>query len=203
MCDMPNPMYNGLINVTNNTAFYKCNVGFVISNSEFENGRKCTKFSEWEGKYEPFCKSTEKMYFCSSLLLSLLFIFLETTCGYPGYIRNGYIIGRSYFYQDKITYKCYDGFDLIGNSTRICREDGNWYPEKPICKGVQCIAFKKPHYAQINIIAENSYEDFHENISQFDSGTQIEIICDENAIISGEKIITCQENGKKNMNNNK
>lgn len=55
---MPKPMYNGLINISDNVAFYKCNVGFVISNPEFEKGRKCTKFSEWEGKYEPYCKSS-------------------------------------------------------------------------------------------------------------------------------------------------
>lgn len=122
-------------------------------------------------------------------------MFLEITCGYPGYIRNGYIIGRNYHYQDKITYKCYDGYDLIGNSTRICRENGRWYPEKPICKGIQCTAFQKPKHSQINIIAENSYEDFQESISQFDIGTQIEIICEKNANLTGENLITCQENG--------
>lgn len=57
ICEMPKPMYNGIINVTDNVAFYKCSVGFTISHPEYEVGRKCTKFSEWEGKQEPYCKS--------------------------------------------------------------------------------------------------------------------------------------------------
>lgn len=126
-----------------------------------------------------------------------LFRFVEITCGYPGFTRNSYIIGRSYFYQDKVVYRCYDGYDLVGSSTRICREDGRWFPEKPICKGAQCIAFKKPEHSQISIIAEYSYEDFQESVSHFDIGTQIEVNCDKNAHLNGEKVITCQENGKK------
>lgn len=115
--------------------------------------------------------------------------------------------------MDKITYKCFDGYSLTGNSTRICTENGTWAPEKPTCSGklrnyclyynifslflagVQCKAFKKPENSEISIMAEHSYEDFTENVSLFDAGTQIEIICASNANLTGENILTCQENG--------
>ena len=33
------------------------------------------------------------------------------------------------------TYFCDAGFELVGNSIRICEEDGNWSGEAPICAG--------------------------------------------------------------------
>lgn len=112
-------------------------------------------------------------------------------------------------------YKCNEGYTLTGNNIRVCKENGQWFPEKPECQGtaqifyfvnlliefdiffegVQCTAFKKPDNSDINIIVDNSYGDFIEGVSRFDVGTQIEIVCDNNANLTGENIITCQENG--------
>lgn len=49
-------------------------------------------------------------------------------------------------------------------------------------------------------MSDQSYEDYKENKTQFDIGTQIEIICPENYELIGENIITCMENGKTNFN---
>lgn len=69
----------------------------------------------------------------NQLLLSLTV--LEVYCGYPGYIRNGYLLGTKYYYQDRIIFRCYDGYVLVGNTTIECQEDGRWYPDKPQCTG--------------------------------------------------------------------
>lgn len=45
-------------------------------------------------------------------------------------------------------------------------------------------------------MAESSHEDYKENVTKFDPGTQIEIQCSEKAILAGENVITCLENGK-------
>ncbi|KAJ8929510.1 hypothetical protein NQ314_017803, partial [Rhamnusium bicolor] len=111
------------------------------------------------------------------------------------FIKGGVQLGNDYFYQDKITYNCYDGLNLVGNSTIICQENGKWFPDKPQCLGIQCTAFKQPSHSEINILAEQSYENFVENDTKFDVGTQIEVKCKQNANISGENIITCLENG--------
>lgn len=117
-------------------------------------------------------------------------------CGNPGYVRNAYSIGTKYYFGESVTYRCYDGYNLVGNATIKCTEKGFWYPEKPRCLGLQCTAFKKPENSNLTIFADHSYEDFIENESTFDVGTQVEITCDPKANISGENVITCQENGK-------
>jgi hypothetical protein len=111
-------------------------------------------------------------------------------------VRNGYTIGSNYYFQGRITYRCYDGYNLIGNSTTKCNENGTWYPQKPHCAGLQCTAFKRPENSNLTILAEHSYEDFIESQSIFDIGTQVEIVCDLKATLVGENVITCQENGK-------
>lgn len=57
------------------------------------------------------------------------------------------------------------------------------------------MAFKPPDYSEINVIAENSYEDFTENV-YVDAGTQVEITCIKDANITGESLLTCQDDGK-------
>ncbi|CAH1105370.1 unnamed protein product [Psylliodes chrysocephalus] len=174
-CLSPKTLYNGYIEVIHNTAYYSCYTGFTLNNPKFTEGRQCTKASYWEGYYEPFCK--------------------RKYCGYPGSIRNGYITGKRYFFQDKISYICYEGYNMIGNSTIMCNENGQWVTEKPRCIGTQCTAFTKPEESELIIMSDQSYEDYKENKTQFDIGTQIEIICPENYELIGENIITCMENG--------
>lgn len=125
-----------------------------------------------------------------------MYFFIEIYCGYPGYVRNGYPIGTHYYYENTVIFRCYDGYNLIGNDTIRCTETGKWYPEKPHCSGAQCTAFQKPQNSNLTIIAEHSYEDFIANQSTFDIGTQVEITCYHGATLIGENIITCLENGK-------
>ncbi|CAH1159654.1 unnamed protein product [Phaedon cochleariae] len=174
-CEQPKPLYNGLIDIVDNIAYYSCYKGYQLNDLTYLKGRKCTKVSKWEGLYEPYCK---KIY-----------------CGYPGFLRNGYSIGNKYFYQDKILFSCFDGFNLTGNNLISCREDGKWYPEKPTCLGIQCTAFQKPKNSELIIISEHSYEDYRVNQTKFDIGTQIEIVCNERANLTNENVLTCLENG--------
>lgn len=56
-CDFPKPLYNGFIDVKDNTAYYSCYEGFELSDRTYEKGRKCTKVSKWEGaNYDPYCQ---------------------------------------------------------------------------------------------------------------------------------------------------
>lgn len=57
-CADPKSLYNGLIDIVENRAYYSCNVGYKLSTESYSNGRKCTKASKWEGTYEPYCRST-------------------------------------------------------------------------------------------------------------------------------------------------
>lgn len=126
-------MRNGRVEVINNIAYYKCNEGFVINIPNYASGRRCTKASKWEGNIKPQCIS--KCFFCVVILKFRHSYFLGIYCGYPGYIVHGRIVGKSYYYLDTIKYECFDGYDLMGSSTRTCTENGLWLPEKPSCIG--------------------------------------------------------------------
>lgn len=90
---------------------------------------------------------------------------------------------------------CNEGFNLNGSQSLTCGKDGTWYPEKPKCIGLQCKAFKKPEFSKINILAEITYEEYKENITEFDIGNQIEIVCLEESNLIGESLVTCQDDG--------
>lgn len=62
--------------------------------------------------------------------------------------------------------------------------------------GFQCVAFKKPINSELSILADQLYQDFVQNITVFETGTQIEVICPSDMETYGENVITCTENGK-------
>lgn len=62
-------------------------------------------------------------------------VFLGISCGFPGYIANGYINGRQYNYLDIIQYVCNPGYRLFGESTRTCQVDNKWSGDTPTCEG--------------------------------------------------------------------
>lgn len=64
-----------------------------------------------------------------------IILFTGISCGFPGYIANGYINGRQYFYQDIIQYVCNPGYRLMGESTRTCQVDNKWSGDTPKCEG--------------------------------------------------------------------
>lgn len=56
-CVDPAPLYNGVIEVKENVAYYQCRPGFQMTDNIYHSGRKCTKAAKWEGTVEPKCKS--------------------------------------------------------------------------------------------------------------------------------------------------
>ncbi|XP_050300407.1 sushi, von Willebrand factor type A, EGF and pentraxin domain-containing protein 1-like [Anthonomus grandis grandis] len=172
ICEDPEPLFHGFVHLQDNRAYYSCYEGYELSNSKFANGRRCTKTSKWEGFYEPYCK--------------------KVNCGYPGIVKNAYSIGNRYFYNDKVTYQCYDGFKMIGNMTIICKEDGKWFPEKPQCVGIQCTLPIVPN-GKVQIISDLFEESG--KVTMVDTDTQISVMCYDNATLIGDDVATCLENG--------
>nr|XP_022902897.1 sushi, von Willebrand factor type A, EGF and pentraxin domain-containing protein 1-like isoform X2 [Onthophagus taurus] len=174
-CKPPNPLYNGHIEIKNNTAFYICNKGYTLNEELYLNGRKCNKATEWEDRIEPFCRTVY--------------------CGYPGYLRHGRILGRRYSYQSEIKHICNPTYSLIGSSIRKCTDNGTWSPEPPKCEGKRCKAFKTPNNSKITIFSDYS-DEYIEGVDSFDMGTSIEILCENGSKLIGENYLTCNENGQ-------
>ena len=57
-------------------------------------------------------------------------------CGFPGVIRNGYVIGSSFSFDNRVRYRCNQGYRVVGNITRYCNELGYWESSAPICEGI-------------------------------------------------------------------
>ncbi len=55
-------------------------------------------------------------------------------CGYPGYIEDGYVEGRSFLFGDVVKYSCRRGFRMEGRAERRCGRKGVWEGEEPSCK---------------------------------------------------------------------
>ncbi|KAL3266100.1 hypothetical protein HHI36_010286 [Cryptolaemus montrouzieri] len=173
-CPAPKKIKNGVVEVRENSAYYSCNEGYRIGN-DYKNGRKCLKSSKWEGQREPYCR---RVY-----------------CGPPGFLKNGFIEGSNYYFEDTVNCGCISGYNLLGVSKLTCGKTGIWEPSKPKCVGPQCKAFKIPTNGNITIFAELSYGKYKENATVFDVGAQIEVKCDDDATLVGESVITCQDNG--------
>ncbi|XP_033752643.1 MAM and LDL-receptor class A domain-containing protein 1-like [Pecten maximus] len=57
----------------------------------------------------------------------------QKECQNPGTLKNGGISKDDLTIGSKITYKCNDGFALIGPSERICTDNGTWTGDTPVC----------------------------------------------------------------------
>ncbi|ETE68909.1 CUB and sushi domain-containing protein 2, partial [Ophiophagus hannah] len=57
------------------------------------------------------------------------------SCGHPGSPPYAQILGDVHTVGAVVRYKCQEGRDLIGNSTRTCQLDGRWSGSLPHCSG--------------------------------------------------------------------
>ena len=63
-------------------------------------------------------------------------------CGHPGEIRNGYMSDTAFVYPNRVTYACYDGYELTGRRYRVCQADGQWSGELPQCRRKSLISMR-------------------------------------------------------------
>ncbi|XP_043572153.1 sushi, von Willebrand factor type A, EGF and pentraxin domain-containing protein 1 isoform X1 [Chiloscyllium plagiosum] len=95
-------------------ANYTCADGFVAKGKPFLT---CQANGKWESPV-PECVAVE--------------------CPQPELIGNGIVDIQGLTYLGKAVYTCKPGFQLIGNTTVICGEDGKWQGRRPICKPIEC-----------------------------------------------------------------
>ncbi|KAK4887668.1 hypothetical protein RN001_003939 [Aquatica leii] len=173
-CTSPSVLENGFVEVIGIAAYYKCDLGYELTTQIYNSGRVCTKASSWIGNVEPKCT---RVY-----------------CGYPGYVAHGEIIGRSYFYGDKIKYNCKNNYKLTGNDERLCLANGSWSSTEPSCVGMRCNGFSIPNHGEVTIATDSSEEAF-ENSKEFEAGVEIEITCNDNYELNGSRYLKCRSNG--------
>lgn len=68
-----------------------------------------------------------------------------------------------------------------------------------MCLGLRCKAFQAPENSKL-VISSDYSDEYREDLESYDVGTSVEIICDEDAKLEGEAMLTCEETGEDFVN---
>uniref|UniRef100_A0A671PAW8 Sushi, von Willebrand factor type A, EGF and pentraxin domain-containing protein 1 n=1 Tax=Sinocyclocheilus anshuiensis TaxID=1608454 RepID=A0A671PAW8_9TELE len=113
----PSPEYGSVIvtdSALGSLAEYSCEEGYELNGQTI---RQCISGKQWSDD-APRC--------------------LPISCGNPGGIANGEVIGKSFHFKALIHFECHKGFVLEGVETRTCQVDGKWDNKAPSCRAVSC-----------------------------------------------------------------
>ncbi|KAI1888388.1 hypothetical protein AGOR_G00184630 [Albula goreensis] len=139
-------------------AHYSCEEGYQL---EGEATRMCVSGRRWSDS-APVCT--------------------PVSCGDPGPLAGGSVLGNSFLYPAVIHYKCGEGFVLQGNDTSICLAEGMWDREKPWCKPISC----GPPVTEGDVMAEGEDYTFNRHVAY---------TCKAGFILEGPTRSMCLANG--------
>lgn len=110
---------------------------------------------------------------------------IPVECPQPEDIQNGIVDVQGLTYLSNAVYTCKPGFELVGNMTVLCGEDGNWLGGKPVCKPIEC---SKPKEIQ-----NGRY--FYVDLRYRQTVTYT---CDRGFLLEGWNVLNCLETGEWN-----
>ena len=87
--------------------------------------------------YSNCCESLKRKFLAyDSIDTRFMSVLLSTAIMCPELpaIENGMVSWSGLSPGGVATYTCDDGFILVGDPTRICRDDGTWSGEEPTCE---------------------------------------------------------------------
>nr|XP_028567204.1 sushi, von Willebrand factor type A, EGF and pentraxin domain-containing protein 1 [Podarcis muralis] len=105
---------------------------------------------------------------------------IPVECPQPAEVQNGIVDVQGLTYLSTALYNCKPGFELVGNMTILCGEDGHWLGRKPTCKPIEC---SKPREIQNG---RYSYVDLHYRQT-------VTYSCDRGFQLEGESVLSCLE----------
>ncbi|XP_032073620.1 complement receptor type 2 isoform X2 [Thamnophis elegans] len=147
---------------------YSCDKGYpLIGNSSIICISKDGVNGEWSGRAS--CGVTE--------------------CPSPQ-IKNGRIVSgvsSTYKYNQKVSFECIGGYEMVGSREIHCQVDGTWDPPKPVCEQmVQC-----PPPPDIQNGMHNN-----QKTGIFPSGIFVKYTCNPGYALIGEETLNCTNAGK-------
>ncbi|XP_069487009.1 sushi, von Willebrand factor type A, EGF and pentraxin domain-containing protein 1 isoform X2 [Ambystoma mexicanum] len=103
-------------------------------------------------------------------------------CPHPQEIPNGIVDVQGLTFLSTALYTCKPGFELIGNTTILCSESGQWLGGRPVCQPVECPKAKSiPH-------GTFAYQNLY-------YGQTITYSCNRGFQLEGQSVLTCLETG--------
>lgn len=165
-CPSPLPLLNGRIYTSGYTQgssiTYECNEGYELVGIIV---RLCLSTLEWSGN-DPYCQRVK--------------------CPDPPTLDNGYHVGNEFYFQDAVEYKCNAGYELVGQSRRVCLSVGQWGATDATCIKISC----GPPPSRSNVVYNLPGGD--------DTGTfeaTAALTCEEGYIGRGVNFQRCQADG--------
>ncbi|XP_070699763.1 complement factor B-like [Pempheris klunzingeri] len=95
-----------------NETVYECYSGYTMRGS---SRRVCLPNGKWSGS-TPICSSDS-----------------GDDCADPGVPAGASRLGNMFGIDDKVKYSCNSGLFLVGQSERVCQENGQWSGKEPAC----------------------------------------------------------------------
>ena len=140
-------------------ASYTCNSGYELVG---QSTRTCQNNGQWSG-VAPTCT--------------------QIVCRNLSNPPNGRVtLSIGVFIGSQATYTCNRGYSLVGDSTRVCQNDGTWTGRAPICRIINCGELNSPSNGQVTIIDNTA------------GGTAV-YTCNLGYTLVGRDTRTCQEDG--------
>ncbi|XP_013383226.1 sushi, von Willebrand factor type A, EGF and pentraxin domain-containing protein 1 [Lingula anatina] len=164
-CPTPSHITNGKVSgnlfLYGEQLQYECDIGYELFGS---SSLTCLSNGQWSDQY-PTC--------------------LKVSCTVPVASKRSVLLANTstLFYGDSITYSCVEGFSIHGDSTRKCKENGQWSGTEPKCEIVKC---GKPLH-----VSHGGHNGSHFSYSEI-----IEFYCDKGYEMVGSPIAHCLSNGK-------
>lgn len=148
-------------NLTDGTyATYSCNNGYSM---EGESIRVCQADGSWSGS-SPLCNPRQ----CPELTSPLF----------------GTVTASSLTFNSVATYSCNFGYQLDGQNSTVCQDNGAWSGLAPVCNVISCPSLSAPTGGRI----ETDKQDLTD-------GTYATFYCNDGYIMVGESIRVCQSEG--------
>ncbi|KAF5895070.1 complement component receptor 1-like protein, partial [Clarias magur] len=167
-CGNPGEIVNGKYQTPDGLLFGAtitavCNEGYHLVGQRNRNCRE----NGWDGR-TPVCEVNDR----------------EKSCGNPDEIVNGkYQTPEGILFGATITAVCNQGYHLVGQRNRNCRENG-WDGRTPVCEVVKCEA--PPHISNGTFDPEDELYVY---------GEAVTYSCEGGRDLIGPSVITCSSNG--------
>lgn len=94
---------------------YECNAGYTLQGG---SSVTCTANGTWVYDEMPRCE--------------------PVSCGLPPHLPQGRVTLSGLTYGHNATYRCNEGYSLLGSRTLWCKADGEWSGFVPLCQPIKC-----------------------------------------------------------------
>ncbi|XP_065177824.1 uncharacterized protein LOC135808547 [Sycon ciliatum] len=143
------------------TLTYSCNEGYTLLGTRV---LQCRADSSWSAA-RPSC--------------------VPADCRDPGTPANGAKDLSTTHYGSTASFTCHGGYQLTGESTLLCRANGQWSDPLPSCMPISCSNPGTPEHGSVTASGAN-----------FEYESNARFSCDEGYALIGSAVRQCAENGE-------